>query len=147
MQNMRKAGAPEAKRKKQKGQRTGIQGWLTCIHQGTMQKKQKTGAPEAKGKGAKGRRTGLADLRAHEDEAKGVDSPHKGVEHKAVPAAVCLIHQGPDGVTHQNGVQHIAQVADGIGVMPLGLTGTVVPCHATSHQYQGLPCNMAGQKG
>ena len=72
-----------------------------------------------------------ADLRAHEDEAKGVDSPHKGVEDKAIPAAVGLVHQGPPRITHQNGVQHVAQVPDGIGVMPLGLTGTVVACHTT----------------
>lgn len=71
------------------------------------------------------------DLRAHEDEAKGVDSPHKGVEHKAVPAAVGPEPQGPHRVAQQNGVQHIAEVADGISVMPLGLTGAVVACQAS----------------
>ena len=99
-----------------------------------MQNMQTADVPQAKGKHAKGKSQACrADLRAHEDEAKGVDSPHKGVEHKAVPAAVGLEHQGPPRVTHQNGVQHIAQVADGIGVMPLGLTGTVVACHTPSN--------------
>lgn len=80
--------------------------------------------PQQKGGGC-----GETDLGAHEDEAKGVDSAHKGVEDKAVPAPVGLVQQGVTRVTHQDGVQHVAQIADGISVVPLCLTGTVVACH------------------
>ena len=70
------------------------------------------------------------DLGTHEDEAKGVDSAHKGVEHEAVPALVGLVQQGIARITDQDGVQHIAQVPDGISVVPLRLAGTVVTCHS-----------------
>ena len=88
-----------------------------------------------------------ADLGAHEDEAKGVDGSYKGVEHKAVPAAVGLVDQGPTSIANQDGVQHVAQVPDGIGIMPLGLTGTVVACHATSNGEQGWLCNPGWSTG
>ena len=76
-------------------------------------------------------------LRAHEDEAKGVDSSNQGVEHKAVPALVGLVVEGVASIADQQRVQHIAQVPDGIGVMPLCLTGTVVACHAVTNGDHG----------
>ena len=117
-------------------------------------RKPEGGIQELKGRhaGGKGRHAGSerqackADLRAHEDEAKGVDSPHKGVEHKAVPALVGFVYQGPPRITHQNWVQHIAEVADGISVMPLGLAGTVVACHATPFCQQGQSHKQFGKK-
>ena len=68
------------------------------------------------------------DLRAHEDEAKHVHRSDQAVQNEAVPTLVGLAQQGVDGVADEQRVQHIAQVADGISIVLLGLAGIVVSC-------------------
>lgn len=67
-----------------------------------------------------------ADLWAHENEAKGVDCSHQGVQDPAVPALVSLVVQSVHSIAANQWIQHIAQISDGICVMPLGLTGIIV---------------------
>ena len=72
-----------------------------------------------------------ADLGAHEDEAKGIDSSHQGIEDPAVPALVGLVVQSVDSIAGHQRVQHIAQVSDGIGIVLLRLAGVVVAWKGT----------------
>ena len=53
-------------------------------------------------------------LGAHEDEAKGVDCAHKGIEDEGVPTCVLLVDEGIDGVANHTWVQHIAQIPAGL---------------------------------
>ena len=71
-------------------------------------------------------------LRAHEDEAKCVDSSHQGIQYPGVPRLVGLVLEGIDGIANHNGVQCIAEVDHGFLVILLGLRVPAIVQQASS---------------